>query len=140
MPVLRAIGASFLCACAIADPGVACSDESTAQSIAAGIDLKGTLAVVTGGDSGLGYSTAEALAKQGAAVVIAGHSADKSASAATNISTKWGVNAQGLSLDLANFSSVRNFVAELHSRYGEPNLRILINDAGITTPGKKKTT
>lgn len=114
----------------------ACTDESTAQSIVAGIHLQGTLAIVTGGDSGLGYSTAEALAKQGAAVVIAGHSADKSASAARNISTTFGVDARGLAIDLANFSSVRSFVTEFRSQYREPNLRILINDAGITTPGK----
>lgn len=42
------------------------------------VDLKGKVAVVTGGNTGIGYETAKALARMGAQVVIACRSEERS--------------------------------------------------------------
>jgi hypothetical protein len=45
--------------------------SSTADEVLHGVDLKGKHAIITGGASGIGVDTAQALAKAGAAVTLA---------------------------------------------------------------------
>jgi len=81
----------------------------TADDFAARFNLSGKVAIVTGGDSGLGFATAESLARQGATVVIAGHNAEKSEAAARNLSAATGADVWSSPLDLSSFKNVRAF-------------------------------
>lgn len=108
-----------------------CSKDSTATDIASGIDLHGQVAIVTGGDSGLGYSIAETFAKQGASVLIASHNLEKCQNAAQNISVSTGnVHVVGAALDLGTFASVRTFAAQFLKEH--ETLNYLFNNAGIS--------
>lgn len=44
--------------------------QSTAREVVAGVDLKGKIAIVTGGYSGIGLETTRALAEAGASVIV----------------------------------------------------------------------
>jgi len=77
---------------------------STAAEVLAGIDLTGTLALVTGGYSGIGLETTRVLAGAGAHVVVP---ARRRASAEEALSGIGGVEVD--ELDLADLDSVRAF-------------------------------
>jgi len=109
----------------------ACSKNSTAMDVAAGISLGGHVTIITGGDNGLGYAAAETFAKQGATVVIASHNLEKCMSAAHNISASTGsTHVTGMALDLGSFASVRAFVTQFLKDFG--TLNYLLNNAGIS--------
>jgi NAD(P)-dependent dehydrogenase (short-subunit alcohol dehydrogenase family) len=98
-------------------------------------DQTGRTAVVTGGNTGLGFQVARVLAKHRARVVIASRDTRKAADAAARIVGQPGV-APGrvpepdvVRLDLASLASVREATAELRDRYEK--LDLLINNAGI---------
>jgi NAD(P)-dependent dehydrogenase (short-subunit alcohol dehydrogenase family) len=101
---------------------------STAREVAAGHDLRGTRAIVTGAATGIGIETARALAEAGAEVVIAARKPDLAQAAATDINTAAkGPGAGFEMLDLSALASVRDFAA----RWGERPLHLLINNAGV---------
>jgi NAD(P)-dependent dehydrogenase (short-subunit alcohol dehydrogenase family) len=85
--------------------------------------LTGRVALVTGGNSGIGLETAMVLAVCGATVVVAGRDPDRIATAAR------GIGAESLRLDLADLASVRSAAAEFKRRYDR--LDLLINNAGV---------
>eukprot|EP00434_Breviolum_minutum_P028158 symbB.v1.2.024913.t1/scaffold2391.1/size80316/1 len=95
-------------------------------------NLSGKFALVTGGDSGLGFSIALALAKRGAEVVIANHNATSGEIAAKNLSKLSGSKVEALPLNLGSLQSVRNTFESFQQKYGARPLNFLINDAGIT--------
>lgn len=111
--------------------GNPCSELETADDFAARFNLSGKVAIVTGGDSGLGFATAEALARQGADVVIAGHNAEKSEAAARNLSAATGAYVRSSPLDLASFKNVHAFADKFLQDFNG-NLHLLINDAGMS--------
>jgi NAD(P)-dependent dehydrogenase (short-subunit alcohol dehydrogenase family) len=88
-------------------------------------DLTGKVAVVTGGNSGIGFHTAKHLAGHGARVVLACRNTDSADEAAARISGKVSVE----QLDLASQASVRAFAA----RWVGP-LDLLVNNAGVMRP------
>ncbi|MCG8592285.1 MAG: oxidoreductase [Proteobacteria bacterium] len=93
-------------------------------------DQTGRIAVVTGGNSGLGYEGALALAARGAHVVLACRSAEKAKEATERIRGEVsGASLEFRPLDLASLESVRRFAsdyAEDHDR-----LDLLCNNAGV---------
>ena len=99
-----------------------------ARDVAAGHDLSGASAVVTGGATGIGIETARALAEAGAAVTLAvrNRAAGETAAAAINRSAVAGRATVG-SLDLSDLASVRAFAEE----WGDDPLHILVNNAGV---------
>lgn len=114
-----------------------CSGKATADDVLAGITgWNGTVAIVTGGDSGLGYSIAMALAKKNVAVVLASHNQSKTEAAASKIKKATG-NSQvhAFHLDLSSLDSAREFVANFSKSFSK--LNFLINDAGIGHPSKQ---
>lgn len=115
--------------CAKAAP-TACRPKETAEDMAAGSDLTGMVAIVTGGDSGLGYAAATALARQRASVVLAARNEKKVEEAARNISAMTGANVRGMPLDLSSLASVRNFSNIFLAEY-KNQLNFLLNNAGI---------
>jgi NAD(P)-dependent dehydrogenase (short-subunit alcohol dehydrogenase family) len=82
-------------------------------------------AVITGGNTGLGFETARALAGRGATVVIAARDPAKAAAAVDRI----GAGVSHVPLDLASLSSVREAAAELRARF--TRIHLLINNAGV---------
>jgi 2-deoxy-D-gluconate 3-dehydrogenase len=92
-------------------------------------DLNGRVAVVTGGNGGIGLGMAKGLAGAGAAVVIAARNAGKSAAAVAALEAL-GVKSAFVALDVANPQSCRELVATVLDRFGQ--LDILVNNAGMS--------
>ncbi len=86
-------------------------------------DLKGKVAIVTGGNGGIGLGMARGLAAAGAKVVVAGRNAQKSAAAAKEIG---GI---AIEVDVIQEKSCRALIEKTVSRLGR--LDILVNNAGI---------
>jgi len=91
------------------------------------MQLNDKIAVVTGGASGIGQATAEALAAQGATVCIGDIALDRGETVAAGIRRKGG-KAECLQLDLTSADSVRAFAAAALQRFGRVD--ILVNGAG----------
>ena len=88
-------------------------------------DLKGKVALVTGGNGGIGLGIAKGLAQAGAAVAIAGRNQAKNAAALAAL----GGGAIGLVADVNDSDQVRRMVAETVKAFG--GLDILVANAGI---------
>ena len=92
-------------------------------------ELKGKVAIVTGGNGGLGLGMARGLAKAGARIVIAARNKEKSAAAAAELEAL-GAKPVTLAVDVADERSVETMVADTMERCGR--LDILVNNAGTT--------
>jgi NAD(P)-dependent dehydrogenase (short-subunit alcohol dehydrogenase family) len=86
-------------------------------------------AIVSGGASGLGFATARALAEAGASVVIV----DLESSAGQDAADNLGGRALFAAADVTNEEQVQAAVQEASDM---APLRIVVNCAGIATPGK----
>ena len=96
----------------------------------------GRRAVVTG-TGGLGFEDALALARAGAAVVLAGRDPAKGAAAVAQIEAAVpGATVRFEPLDLASLQSVADFSARIRER-GEPT-DLLINNAGVMVPPQRR--
>ena len=91
-------------------------------------NLEGKVALVTGGNGGIGLGMAEGLAQAGARVVIAARNAQKSA-AAVDALKALGSDAFALAADVTDEAAVTALFAQLAERCGR--LDILVNNAGI---------
>jgi 2-deoxy-D-gluconate 3-dehydrogenase len=91
-------------------------------------DLRGKVAIVTGGNGGIGLGMARGLAAAGANVMIAGRNVAKSEKAALEIAEP-GVKSGVVEVDVADVSSCTAMVATTVARFGR--LDILVNNAGI---------
>ena len=91
-------------------------------------DLKGRVALVTGGNGGIGLGMARGLAQEGAAIAVAGRNQAKSEAAAAELS-KLGVATAVVTGDVTDEAQCRRMVDEAVQRLGR--LDILINNAGI---------
>jgi 2-deoxy-D-gluconate 3-dehydrogenase len=92
-------------------------------------DLSDRIALVTGGNGGIGLGMAQALGQAGATVIIVGRNAEKSASALRDLQSL-GLRAESLACDVAQEDQVRRLFAEVQARHGR--LDILVNNAGST--------
>lgn len=95
--------------------------------------LKGRVALVTGGASGLGRAVCLALAEVGAHVVIADIDAAGSEQTRSQLSSSGG-SGEVIALDVTDDASRREAVAELFEAHGDA-FDILVNVAGIDRPG-----
>jgi NAD(P)-dependent dehydrogenase (short-subunit alcohol dehydrogenase family) len=101
-------------------------------------DQTGRTAVITGGNTGLGYETARALAARGARVVLAVRNLDKGSAAAELIARRSPhADVAVQELDLSSLESVRAAAEELRSRFDRIDL--LINNAGVMMTPKQTT-
>jgi NAD(P)-dependent dehydrogenase (short-subunit alcohol dehydrogenase family) len=91
----------------------------------------GKVALITGGGSGIGRSTAELLSGRGAKVVIADRHAANAEKVAAQINNNGGV-ASFVVCDVAKQADVINMVTTVVKRYGR--LDCALNGAGITGP------
>jgi NAD(P)-dependent dehydrogenase (short-subunit alcohol dehydrogenase family) len=98
-------------------------------------NVAGKMVVVTGSNTGIGKVTALELAKQGAHVVLACRSADKTRPVVDEIRAA-GHSAEAVALDLGEFASIRR-AAETIAAIDRP-LAVLVNNAGLA--GTRGTT
>jgi 2-deoxy-D-gluconate 3-dehydrogenase len=92
-------------------------------------DLSGKVAIVTGGNGGIGLGMARGLAAAGARVVVAGRNTEKSKRAALELAKLGPAEALALDVDVASEESVRSLVREVGERCGRVD--VLVNNAGI---------
>ncbi len=92
-------------------------------------DLTGKVALVTGGNGGIGLGMARGLAGAGARVVIAGRNAQKSQDAVQALRAL-GSDSFALAADVSDEASVAKLFAAVAERCGR--LDILVNNAGTT--------
>jgi 2-deoxy-D-gluconate 3-dehydrogenase len=87
--------------------------------------LAGRVALVTGGNSGIGRAIALAFREAGARVAVAARRADRNAAVVAEL----GPDAAAIELDVRDEASVERAVAAVTSRFGR--LDILVNNAGV---------
>lgn len=98
--------------------------NSTAADVIKGIDLKGKIAIVTGGNTGIGLETTKTLASAGALVIVPARDVDKAKKNLKNIP-----NAEVEEMDLMNSDSIDAFASKFLKSVRP--LHLLINNAGI---------
>ncbi|MGF1633342.1 MAG: SDR family oxidoreductase [Phycisphaerae bacterium] len=87
------------------------------------------VALVTGGNGGIGLETARGLARAGFAVVIHGRNEAKTREAASVVAKDTNATVDTLTADLADFAQVRAMAAAFRQRFGR--LDVLVNNAGL---------
>jgi len=90
-------------------------------------DLKGRIAIVTGGNGGIGLGMARGLAGAGAGVVVVGRNAEKSKAAVEELG-KLGAEALAVQADVSDEAAVARLVQATLDRFGR--IDILVNNAG----------
>lgn len=89
-------------------------------------NLKGKLAVVTGGNSGIGYAAAKELKEKGAKVIITGRSEEKVHAAAQELKV------HGLVADQGNLQHIGQLAETVSKEFGKVD--VLFINAGIFAP------
>jgi 2-deoxy-D-gluconate 3-dehydrogenase len=92
-------------------------------------DLTGRVAIVTGGNGGIGLGMAHGLVDAGAAVVVSGRNAEKSAAAVAELNAKREGAATAIECDVDDPEQIKALVSQTVDRLG--GLQILVNNAGI---------
>lgn len=93
-------------------------------------DLSRKVMIVTGGNGGLGYESVKVFAENNAEVVLACRNITKGEAAKKEILNSYpNAKIDVMNLDVANFSSVRNFAEEFKNKYNR--IDVLMNNAGI---------
>jgi NAD(P)-dependent dehydrogenase (short-subunit alcohol dehydrogenase family) len=87
--------------------------------------LTNKVALVTGGNSGIGYAAAAELAAQGAQVIVTGRNKEALLTAENEL------NVTGIIADQADLQSIDNLVSEVKSKFGA--LDIIFLNAGIAS-------
>jgi NAD(P)-dependent dehydrogenase (short-subunit alcohol dehydrogenase family) len=101
VPVLQACGGSDKSADSTV-PQSTFDEDSTAEAVTAGLDLKGKVAVVTGCNSGIGFETMRVLALRGASVVGTGRTLEKAQAACKQVTGQ----TIPVALELSDFDSI----------------------------------
>ncbi|MCK1797012.1 SDR family oxidoreductase [Streptomyces sp. XM4193] len=94
----------------------------------------GRIALVTGGNRGLGRATAQALARHGLHVVATHRGDAQGAEETVEQMRRAGVSAAALRLDIGDVASFPAFVSQLTAqleRWGASRLDVLVNNAGV---------
>ena len=90
-------------------------------------DLSGKVALVTGGNGGIGLGMAEGLAAAGASVVVAGRNEEKNAAAVAKLQAAGGT-VDAIVADVASVEGARDLIEETARRH--QRLDVLIANAG----------
>ena len=93
-----------------------------------GSELKGKVAVITGGSVGIGLAVAEELASEGVHLALIARGGERAAERAAEIQAKHGVKAIGIGADVSRAEDVTRALAEIEAAFG--GVDILISNAG----------
>ncbi|MCL2120934.1 MAG: SDR family oxidoreductase [Clostridiales bacterium] len=93
-------------------------------------DLRGQNAIVTGGNRGIGFAIASALAQVGANVAILCRDTKKAEEALGELEA-YGGQYESFYCDVTDLAGVRKAVADVYAVFGE--IHILVNNAGVST-------
>ena len=92
------------------------------------MDMKGVVALVTGGNGGLGQRICHALAQEGAHIAIMyARSREQAESVAGELASKYQIKAQAFACDITDGAAINRLVGEVTQAFGR--LDILVNDA-----------
>lgn len=94
--------------------------------------LCGAVAIITGGDSGIGQATASAFAKEGADILIAFYSEQDDASETVNMVEKTGRRCVWVKCDLKKEESARQVAETAMKEFG--HIDILVNNIAVSYP------
>lgn len=100
--------------------------------------VNGKVAIVTGAARGLGRADAEALAREGATVVLTDLSADAGARTTAEIARRQPGRAIFLQQDVRDEEGWRQVIEATLARFGR--LDVLVNNAGVAKAGDPETT
>jgi 2-deoxy-D-gluconate 3-dehydrogenase len=92
--------------------------------------LKGKVAIVTGGNGGIGLGISRGLASAGCDIVIAARNQSKTASAVEDIKAAFDVQVMGIQTDVQDESQIMDMVQQKLDNYGR--IDTLVNNAGIS--------
>jgi len=90
--------------------------------------LKGKVAIVTGGNGGIGKGISRGFASMGSDIVIVGRNQAKTDDAVNEIKGGFGVRVLGLKADLQHEDRIRTTIAQVLDEFGR--IDILVNNAG----------
>ena len=99
-------------------------------------DLTGRVALVTGGNGGIGLGMATGLAKAGATMMVAGRNGAKNDAAVASLRAL-GAKAESIAVDVTDPASITGMVEETAKRLGR--LDILVNNAGTNIRNRPET-
>ena len=93
--------------------------------------LNNKVAIITGGSRGIGYATAEAFLREGAAVILTASSEGSAAKAVASLKEKFpNATVEGISPLLTSLESVKAAFDGILEKYGR--IDILVNNAGVS--------
>lgn len=91
------------------------------------------VALVTGASRGIGKAIAKQLARDESLIVIGTATTADGASSISHYFAKWGLEGDGIMMDVSDPDSVNEGIKEITQAYGAP--LVLVNNAGITRDG-----
>lgn len=92
-------------------------------------NLKGRVAIVTGGSEGIGKAIAEALAREGASVALTSRSQERAEAAAAELDAAHPGSVRGFECDVRDMAACEALVASTLEAFG--SLDVLVNNAGL---------
>ena len=104
------------------------ADEQVSLATTMDLELKGKVAVITGGSVGIGLAVAEGLAAEGVNLVLAARQAERVQSEARRVGEDFKVRAIGVPADVAKPEDVGKVVSAVQQEFGGAD--ILIDNAG----------
>jgi NAD(P)-dependent dehydrogenase (short-subunit alcohol dehydrogenase family) len=111
--------------------------EDARMSVLDRFRMNGRVALITGGNRGLGKAMAKALAEAGANVVVTSRSADEATSIAEQLASQYGKVCRGYACDVTEPADITALVANVIAEFGK--IDALVNNAGINIRGPIET-
>src|SRR5689334_16703485 len=91
--------------------------------------LDGRVALITGGNRGLGFAMAQALAEAGASVVVTSRHEERAVESAAALAGATGQRTMGLVVDVTDAEQIESMIQAVVKEFGR--IDILVNNAGI---------